>query len=181
MKALLICHIWPVLKFDSEVCNIGYNGDIWLLESVLCRWTQKIKSLDNLLDAERLSAFSLFSVSDRLLRADLLQCWETLHDLSPFNYIWLLLLALDVEHKRSCRGHVHELAYSLFSSVYSPGLLLLMSLHQTELWIRARERAVRNGTDPQAYQSHVRNDATTSYNRIETCAICEIRRSRENI
>ena len=41
-------HIRPIMDFGSSVWNVGYLGDIRLLESVQRRWTRHIADISHL-------------------------------------------------------------------------------------------------------------------------------------
>ena len=67
------------MDFCSNVWNVGYLGDIRLLESVQRRWTREIADVSQLAYEERLKVLELFSIFGRLLRADLVKCWKIFH------------------------------------------------------------------------------------------------------
>ena len=71
MLPLYITHIRPLLEYSSSLWNLGYVGDLKLLESVQRRWTKSIRGLEELEYAARLRALNLFSVKGRLLRHDI--------------------------------------------------------------------------------------------------------------
>ena len=79
MIAIPKLHIRLILEFGSTVRNIGYLGDLRLLESVQRRWTKHIDGLVDLAQADHLKALNLHSVQSRLLRADL-KCWKIFHN-----------------------------------------------------------------------------------------------------
>ena len=80
MLTIFTTHIRPILDFCSPVWNLGYEGNLKLLERVQRRWTKQIIGLNNLPYDERLSSLNLFSIRGRLLRADLIQIWKITHD-----------------------------------------------------------------------------------------------------
>ena len=47
MVALFVTHIRLILVYCSCVWNVGYVGDVTLLESVQRRWTKKIDGMSN--------------------------------------------------------------------------------------------------------------------------------------
>ena len=79
MISLFVSHIHPLLDFASPVWNIGYLGDLHLLESVQRRWTKNIDGMTELSYAHRLEALNLYPIKGRLLRANLLKCWKIFH------------------------------------------------------------------------------------------------------
>ena len=79
MVSLFVIHIRPVIEYCSSVWNTGYLGDIRLLESLQRRWTREIAGCSHLRYEDRLARLDLFSVSGRLLRADLIKIWKVFH------------------------------------------------------------------------------------------------------
>ena len=79
MLPLYITHIRPLLEYSSSLWNLGYVGDLKLLESVQRRWTKSIRGLEELEYAVRLRALNLFSVKGRLLRHDIIKIWQIFH------------------------------------------------------------------------------------------------------
>ena len=79
MLALYLNHVRPILEFGSPVWNLGFLGDLRLLEGVQRRWTKKVEGLEELPYDQRLRELDLYSVKGRLLRADLLKCWKIFH------------------------------------------------------------------------------------------------------
>lgn len=77
---LFIAHIRPLLEYCSSVWNLGYIGDLRLLESVQRRWTKNIQGMENLDYFQRLKALDLYSVQGRLLRHDMVKYWQIFHD-----------------------------------------------------------------------------------------------------
>ena len=74
MVSLFVSHIRSNMDFCSNVWNVGYLGDVRLLESVQRRWTREITSISHLTYVEKLKALELLSIFGRLLRADLIKC-----------------------------------------------------------------------------------------------------------
>ena len=85
MVALFVTHIRPILDYCSCVWNVGYVGDVTLLESVQRRWTKKIDGMSNLSYGERLRSLKLFSIKGRLLCSDLIKYWRIVCDLAGFD------------------------------------------------------------------------------------------------
>lgn len=76
MIPLYTSHIRPILEYCSSLWNLGYIGDLKLLESIQRRWTRSISGLTNLDYADRLRELNLYSVKGRLLRHDLIKIWQ---------------------------------------------------------------------------------------------------------
>lgn len=79
MVSLFVIHVRPIIEYCSTVWNTGYIGDIRLLESLQRRWTREIAGCTHLSYEDRLVKLDLFSVSGRLLRADLIKIWKAFH------------------------------------------------------------------------------------------------------
>ena len=105
MVSLFITHIRPILDYCSCVWNVGYLGDLRLLESVQRRWTKEIDGLGGVDYGERLKAMQLFSVRGRLLRSDLVKCWKIFHCSVDSGLSALFERAPDV----GTRGHLFKL------------------------------------------------------------------------
>ena len=105
MISPFVSHIRPLLNFASPVWNTGYLGDLHLLESVQRRWTKNIDGMTELSYAHRLEALNLYSIKSRLLRADLLKCWNIFHDKGGIQPTVLFVLAPDV----GTQGHRFKL------------------------------------------------------------------------
>ena len=73
MVGLFISHIRPILDYCSCVWNVGYEGDLDLLEAVQRRWKKNITGIENLSYGEGLRFLNLFSIRGKLLRADLIK------------------------------------------------------------------------------------------------------------
>ena len=69
----------PKLEYGSQIWNLGYLGDLRLLERVQRKWTKRVNGLGELPYAERLKQLDLYSIQGRLLRADLIQTWKILN------------------------------------------------------------------------------------------------------
>ena len=106
MVTLFVSHIRPILDYCSTVWNVGYVGDLKLLESVQRRWTKQVEGLGDLEYGERLRQLQLFSIKGRLLRSDLVKCWKVVcgdgvaADLS---------VLFDRAPDRRTRGHPYKL------------------------------------------------------------------------
>ena len=79
MLSIFCSHIRPILEYCSCLWHTGYVGDIHILESVQRRWTKSVESLSQLDYGTRLKTLNLYSVSGRLLRADMIYCWKMFH------------------------------------------------------------------------------------------------------
>ena len=79
MVQLFISHVRPILDYCSTVWNVGYMGDLRLLEAVQRRWTREIEGLGQLEYSERLKEAGLYSVAGRFLRMDLIKVWKAFH------------------------------------------------------------------------------------------------------
>jgi hypothetical protein len=66
MVSLFISRIRPILDYGCCIWNVGYLGDLHLLESVERRWTSQVDGLGRLDYVARLRVFGLFSISGRL-------------------------------------------------------------------------------------------------------------------
>ena len=63
----------------DSLWNLDFITDTKLLESVQRRWTKEIAGFSNLSYAERLKKLDMYSVKGRLLRTDLILCWNIAH------------------------------------------------------------------------------------------------------
>ena len=61
MVSFFVSHIRLIMDFCSNVWNVGYSGDIRLLESVQRRWTKEVADVSHLAYVEILKALELFS------------------------------------------------------------------------------------------------------------------------
>ena len=73
-------HVRPLLEYGSPLWNVGYHGDIKLLERVQRRWTKAVTGLSDMPYNLRLQRLNLFSFQGRLLRTDLIMVWKIFHD-----------------------------------------------------------------------------------------------------
>ena len=94
----------PKLEYGSPIWNLGYLGDIRLLERVQRKWTRRVRGLSELPYSERLRQLDLFSVQGRLLRADLILTWRILAGESAVQGADLFIL-----DRASRRGHSKKL------------------------------------------------------------------------
>ena len=76
MLFLLTTHIRPIIEYCSCIWHTGYLEDLRRLERIQRRWTKHFEGLSALSYADRLRTLRVYSVQDRLLRADLIQCWK---------------------------------------------------------------------------------------------------------
>ena len=81
MIKVYLSHIRPVLEYGSSVWNMGYLGDLRLLERIQRRWTRCILGLEGASYLQRLRSLNLFSIQGRLLRADLILVYKIFHNM----------------------------------------------------------------------------------------------------
>ena len=101
MVSLFVSHIRPIMDFGSSVWNVGYLGDIKLLESVQRRWTRQIADISHLGYEDRLKALGVFSIYGRLLWADSIKCWKIFNEIADVRLRDSFTLAFD----RRFHGH----------------------------------------------------------------------------
>ena len=94
-----------MIDFASPLWNLGYVGDMKLLESVQRRWTSQVTGLESLDYSARLKELDLFSIKGRLLRSDLIMCYKIFHNLSAVVPSELFKMAPNV----GTRGHCHKI------------------------------------------------------------------------
>ena len=107
MLPIFCSHIRPILEYCSCLWHTGYIGDLRALESVQRRWTKRIDGMSELDYGTRLRTLNLYSVSGRLLRADMILCWKIFHGkccISP-NDVFIIS-----PHDRT-RGHRFKLCH----------------------------------------------------------------------
>ena len=73
-------YIRPQLEYCSCLWNVGYMGDMRLLERVQRRWTRAVRGLEDLPYSDRLLRLNLFSFQGRLLRSDLKMVWKIFNE-----------------------------------------------------------------------------------------------------
>ena len=78
MISLYISHVRPTMDYCCCLWNVGYLGDVRLLESVQRRWTREIGTLRERNYHERLKLLSLHSVYGRMVRMELIKMWKYL-------------------------------------------------------------------------------------------------------
>ena len=106
MVALFVTHIRQILDSCSCVWNVGYVGDVPLLESIQRSWTKKIDGMHNLSYGERLRSLQLFSIKGRHLRSDLIKHWMIFCcDLARFD----LSVLFQRSREERTRGHRFKL------------------------------------------------------------------------
>ena len=76
MCNIYVSHIRPLIDYASSLWNMGYIGDMKLLEGLQRRWTRSIDGMSGMTYGERLRKLDLFSLQGRLLRADLILVWK---------------------------------------------------------------------------------------------------------
>ena len=104
MRDIFLTHIRPLLDFSSVVWNTGYLGDLYKLESVLRFWTRNIHGFDNFSYETRLRKLDVFSMTGRLMRADLIQLWKIVHGKAPS-----LSHIVEFSQVTRTRGHSYKL------------------------------------------------------------------------
>ena len=97
--------IRPILDFCSSLWNLGYVGNMKMIESVQRRWTRQIRGLEELPYEERLKRLNLYSIKGRLLRCDLILCYKIFHSLSVIKPTDLFNMAPSV----GTRGHRYKI------------------------------------------------------------------------
>ena len=105
MVALFVSHIRPLLDYCSCVWNVGYLADVRRLESVQRRWTREVGGVGHMEYGDRLKALGLFSISGRLLRADLIKMWRVMRG----DLVEELTELLSVAPDSRARGHMYKL------------------------------------------------------------------------
>ena len=78
MISLYTSHIRPAMDYCCCLWNVGYLGDVRLLESVQRRWTREIGRLRERSYGERLKLLGLHSVHGRMVRLELIKIWKCL-------------------------------------------------------------------------------------------------------
>ena len=98
-------HIRPQLEYGSCLWNMGFVGDIQLIERIQRRWTKAVNGFGNLDYGRRLKELDLYSAYGRLLRADLVQVWKMFNGESPINPLNLF----EPCQNQATRGHKYKL------------------------------------------------------------------------
>jgi len=106
MLSLFVSHIRPLIDYCSCVWNVGYLVDLRRLESLQRRWTREVTVLGSLDYVSRLRELGLYSVSGRLLRADLIKVWKILRSGEDSD----LAVLFEMAHSSRTRGHSLKLA-----------------------------------------------------------------------
>ena len=112
MVMLFISHIRPIIDYCSSLWNVGYLGDVRLLESVQRRWTKQVAGLENLDYGVRLRALGLFSIRGRLLRSDLIKYWKAFNSTDNVG----LLSIFELAPETVTRGHPFKLRVPVCST-----------------------------------------------------------------
>ena len=107
MMLLLRTHVQPMLEYCSSLWNTGYLQDLRSLERVQRGWTKRIYGLETHNYADCLQSMQLYSVHDRLIRADLILCWKIFHGKSLISHDDLFLVPL-LKHTRCHRFKIHH-------------------------------------------------------------------------
>ena len=106
MVALFISHIRPIIDYCSCVWNVGYVGDVRLVESLQRRWTREVLGFERVQYCDRLKSLGLFSVFGRLLRMDLIKIWKGFHPEVDVGISGLF----DMAQYSGTRGHLFKLS-----------------------------------------------------------------------
>ena len=101
MVTLFVAHLRPFVDYCSTVWHVGYLGDLRRLESLQRRWTKEVAGMRDISYEDRLRELGLYSVSGRLLRADLIKIWKLL----KFENHEELSQLFQVSRVESTRGH----------------------------------------------------------------------------
>ena len=72
MVSLFVSYIMPIMNYCSSIRNVGYLGDVRLLESVQRIRTREIFGIGHFSYVEKLKKLSLYSVYGRCVPADLI-------------------------------------------------------------------------------------------------------------
>ena len=102
---IYLSHIRPLMEYGSALWNVGYLGDLRMMERVQRRWTREVEGFQNLSYRERLEKLDLFSFQGRLLRSDLIMVYKILHSLCAINANDIFILNDSV----TTRGHPYKL------------------------------------------------------------------------
>ena len=106
MVSLFVSHVRPILDYCSSVWSLGFVGDVRMLESIQRKWTRQIMGMEGLDYPSRLRSAGLFSISGRMMRADLIKVWKIMH-----GTCWEGLKSLfDFRVHAATRGHEFKLA-----------------------------------------------------------------------
>ena len=97
-------HVRPKLEYASPLWNVGYLGDLRLLERIQRRWTRAVSGLEDKSYLERLKHLDLFSLKGRLLRTDLILLWKIVHKQCAIESSELFTFRTD-----SRRGHSYKI------------------------------------------------------------------------
>ena len=68
----------PCYEFGSSIWNVDYVGDVRFLR-LFREDRQEIFEIGQVAYVKRLKKLGLYSVYERLVRADLIKCWKTFH------------------------------------------------------------------------------------------------------
>ena len=102
-------HIRSGLEYGSCLWNLGYLGDLRLMERLQKRWTKEVDGLSNLSYDERLRRLDMYSFQGRLLRYDLIYVWKIFHDQSAISPEDIFTL----ERNSRTRGHSFKIVVPL--------------------------------------------------------------------
>ena len=94
-------HVRPQLEYGSPLWNMGYIGDLQLVERIQRRWTREVAGIGHLPYSERLKSLDLYSMCGRLLRSDLILVWKIFNNSCAINPTDMF----ELSHGRATRGH----------------------------------------------------------------------------
>ena len=112
MLTILKSHLRPIIEFASPVWATYFIEDLRALEAVQRRWTKEIEGLSDTPYHARLRELDLYSVKGRLLRSDMILCWNIFNGHSSISPNDLFI----VDTRPGHRGHrfkiQHRFAYT---------------------------------------------------------------------
>ena len=106
MITLFISHIRPLMDFSARVWNVGYLGDMRMLEKVQRSWVGQIQGMEEVQYEDCIRRLGIYSVYGRLLRGDLIKIWQAFHSTSDVGLDGLL----DVQAHSATRSNGYKLA-----------------------------------------------------------------------
>ena len=94
-------HVGPIMEYGSPLWNVGYRGDMKIMERVQRRWTRAINGISDLPYSTRLNRLKLFSFQGHLLHTDLIMVWKIFHNKCALKFEDFFHLDIDSH----TRGH----------------------------------------------------------------------------
>ena len=82
---LNLTHMKPLMEYASQIWNVGYCGDLELLDRVQGRWTRAVRGIGNVPCEQSFKQFDPFYFRGRLLRADLIYIRQIFNQQCAFN------------------------------------------------------------------------------------------------